>query len=282
MKNLKDINKSLDTKYCEPYFSKNGKILFYSFNYYNVYYCLLEEKIYSKIIFFPYLYGKNEDDIINELLILEYIKKNNNINYIVFDKKNKQKIIIFNKSIKDINNLITLIYFVLYNDKIINNLKQIFKKNKFILYFIIDFIKLRLNYNKTVSNNKIFVQIFFELFSGKNKNIKKYVDEFTKKHKIYLNKISNYKELYKKLKNIGFVDYYYKKIVPFVLNNYKNILNIYINSKYFKQQKIIIKKKIKNFSNIDIFELIKNNVNKNYNKKYIKNKFIELSKKYNI
>jgi hypothetical protein len=43
-----------------------------------------------------------------------------------------------------------------------------------------------------------------------------------------------------------------------------------------------MKKKIKDFKNINIFKLINKNVNNNYDKKYIKNKFIELSKKYNI
>ena len=43
-----------------------------------------------------------------------------------------------------------------------------------------------------------------------------------------------------------------------------------------------ITKKIKSFKNMNILKLIDKDVHPNFNKEYIKNKFIEIIEKYNI
>jgi hypothetical protein len=284
-KNLKEIDYPFNLNQCSSCFSKNGNFLFYPFNYYNIFYCILNKIVYSKVIYFPYLYGKNEDEIVKELLILEYFKKKSVLNFIIYNKKlqsknNTQKIILFNNSVKDIIPIISFIYFVSYDKKLFSFIK---KKYQF-SFLIINFIIIRLKYSNKISNIKIFTEIFFNLFSNKNKSKFKEINLFLKKFNINLKEIPNYKELYKILKKIGFVKYYYNTIVPYILKHYKNITKFYFNSNTLKNKvkNILNNNIINNFKDIDIFQFIKNNVNNKYNKKYIKNKFIELSKKYNI
>lgn len=288
MKNITDIGYKFDIKRCYPYLSKNGEIIHYPLNDYNIYYCLTK-KIYCSIdIFFPNLYGKDEDDIVNKLLILKYCQKHEDLKYFIYkekygSEKNKKKFIIFNNNIKNIEYVLTIIYYMIYIYNFNKLITEQLKKYDFI-YFIIQFIKYRLNYTKKVSNITIFIKIFFNFFENfylkksHSKNFNENIHIFSK-YNIDFTKISNYRELYKVLKKNGFVTIYYNRIVPYVLKHYKNVLNIFLKSKEYSKKKKLLKKNIKNFNSINILKLIDKNINNNYNKKYIKNKFIELSKK---
>ena len=67
-----------------------------------------------------------------------------------------------------------------------------------------------------------------------------------------------------------------------MINKYNIFYKKIINDKRINQYKIKKMKEIINFKDVDLIKIIDININNKFNKKYIKNKFIELTKKYNI
>jgi hypothetical protein len=259
MKFLKNLQYKFDISYCSFFLQKNGKIIYTPINRYHSYICIIKKIKYGTLIQFPYLYGKNEDEIIYKLLLMSYCKKKN-LKYIKIDQHN---IYLFNNNVKNI-------------EEIILNLFVSTKKLKVETYtedIMNTFMFNRLLTSKKISDEKIFIEIFY-------KHVFKYKKEIEKDYGINMNNIQNYNELYKLLKKVGFVDEYYNKLVPYILKMYKKKYKTI--TKIFNNERKKYIKKIKNFSDINILKLIDENIITNYNKTYIKNKFIELSKKYNI
>jgi hypothetical protein len=270
MKNLKKINYPFNSSFCKYFLKKDGSIIYYPNNRFNNFYCLIQKYKHTLKINFPNLYGKDNDEIVLQLLIYKYLQKKN-IKYIKLDKN---FILLFDGDIKNIEDTILNLFYI---DKHLNKNISI---NDSIIF---DFIFHRLLLPNKITNNNIMINIFYEIFNTDNiKRIKK----FKKIFNINLLEIPNYHELYLVLKKIGFVKKFYKDIVPNIIKNYKKVYNkLLINAnKNNKLSKFKTKylKKIKNFNDIDIIKLVDNNIIKEYNKIYIKNKFIELSKKYKI
>jgi hypothetical protein len=136
----------------------------------------------------------------------------------------------------------------------------------------LSYILLKLVF-KHLTSSKIFINIFYSTYLN---NIKEEINiKFNKK----LTDFSNFNSLYIFLKEKGYVDKFYDFYKPNVIKNYKKIYNQLINNPKlipFKKNKL---KNIKNFKDIDLLKLVDKYVNNNFNKIYIKNKFIELSQK---
>ena len=127
-----------------------------------------------------------------------------------------------------------------------------------------------------VPNNKILNYIFYEIylkFEIKNKIYSKYGKKLTD--------FPNYNKLYLFLKSTGDVDLFYNKYAKIFIKNYHKFYLKYINLKNRNEYKNFekkFKKKIKTFDDINILDIIENNINDKFDKKYIKNKFLELTK----
>jgi hypothetical protein len=273
---LKNLNISFDKKYCSREFKSDGKFkylpLFKNNNFfYNRYYCIINKIKYSQIIPIPLLYAHNEEEIINQMLMLQYIIKKFNL---IYFQLNNDNIVVINNDKKILNKVLTY-YFIKYA---YNNDKKFIQSitNTLIKKLSITFLYEKLTSSNKIKNETIFITIFF------TKYIFEIKDEIYKKYKIKINEdFPNYNELYIFLKNKGYVTKYYNNYTKKILKTYKKIYKKIINhpdfNNYFNEQK----KELKQFSSINIFDNY-NNINSKFNKKYIKNKFIKLSKKYNI
>jgi hypothetical protein len=262
--------------------NKNGKINIYSHKYnqeigikgvitkyYNFDYIKLPP---------PNLIKNNKSKFITDhnidlLLLYSYFIKNKNLYYI--DANITNKYIIFLKN--NIDNVLKYLYIKQNIDKH----KKIFKSNEYninnkIIKFMIQYIYLDLIHNKKyTTNNEIYVKLFYQHYL---KNIKSEI------YLLYNKKYSdfaNYRELYSFLKKKGYVDYYYKKLVPITKKYYKRILNNidFSKLKEFKKQFI---KKMKPFSKININKIINECYTNKKQNKIIKDKLKELMKKLNV
>lgn len=263
---LKNLNYHYNILYCSYFLEKNGKILYQPTNRYYPYLCLIKKIKYASLINFPSLYGKNEDEIVNKLLLISYLKKMK-FKYIEIDKNS---IFLYNNEIKNIEDIILNLHNMENSPE--NDSENIYNLKKITLQFILK----RLLTSKKISDENIFIEIFYSYIM--NTITHKYL---TKYH-VDINNIPNYRELFKLLKKFGFVDLYYNKYVPYILKNYKKIYKEIQKIQDTNELRKIYRKKLKNFNDINIFKLIDKDVINSYNKTYIKNKFIELSKKYNI
>jgi hypothetical protein len=288
---------------CMYYLKKNGKMLHYNMNSYNKYLCIISGYLNFNFNYFPLLEDKNEHYIIKKLLVLKYLQ-NNNLKYIIF---NKNKTIYYINtdyicSFKE-NNIDKIIRFIYYYDVILydyNKYKIIYPLDKkkhiktktktktktskkidlygvnILNYMSFLYITNKLIFKK-ISNNTNFIKIFYECYIS-------HIDvELKDKYNVSIHDFPNYHELYLFLKKKGYVKKYYNHFTQKIIKNankleekaFKNM------SEYeaFKNEKL---KEIKSYKDIDLFDLIKNNLNKKFDKRFIKNKFIELCKKYNI
>jgi hypothetical protein len=262
-----DINFNIEKESCNFFLKKNGKIIkkYYYSNYsYNDYLCISNNFKQVGLIQFPKLYGKNENEIIKKLLILNYVQKRD-MKYIEIkkniDSDENKSIYCFNDENKDI--ALTIYFFQKYKYL---NISTMIKS------LTLSYILLKLVYNN-LTNSKIFINIFYSTYLN---NIK---EEINKKFNKKLKDFSNFNNLYIFLKEKGYVDKFYNFYKPKVIKNYKKMYNELINNPKlipFKKNKL---KNIKNFRDIDLLELVDKYVNNNFNKIYIKNKFIELSQK---
>lgn len=245
---------------------KNGKFIYFplisSPNYYfNMYMCIVNKIKLSSLIQFPYLNSKNKDEIIKKLLILKYIQKNSDLKY--FHIRNDY-IEIFNSEVQE--KIITY-YFLQYLQKkdiiFYNNLKNTMLKR-----LTLHFLYLRITYSEKIKNEQIFIIIFFQF----------YIKEIA----IPLDDFENYHTLYLFLKKHGYVNKYYNLYTKKILNQYMifyHKINTHPLFNTYYKKKI---ETIKNFKDINLNNLIDTNVDPKNNIKYIKNKFLAISKKYNV
>ena len=263
LENVLDFDK-YNYKICSYYRYKNGFIKKEFQNYFinfNKLICLIKKK--QKILdmykfFYPDidLIGLNNYDIIKELILLKYCE---NI---------KIKIYKFNNLyFYFLDNVELLSYYLVYLDNYFYKSKQ--KINDHLLAYFL-YLKLA---NKDIQTIKII--LFWEEYSL-------YI---YRKYKINLKNFKNLNDYYRFLKKKGFVDKYYNNIIPKIEEKYKKIRKKLDNDKEF-QKKVKIKsneinKKSINFKIDNYFKKI-DNLDDSFNKELIKNKFIELCKKYNI
>jgi len=267
IKKFKNILK-IKNNNCLFYLKKNGKIIYYPNNKNNNYLCILNDNLNIISQYFPILEGKTEIEILQKLIILKYLQ-NNNIKYFIFKKESNNYYICTFKE-KNIDIFISYYYYSK------NIKKYISSKNYIVEYLAYCYILNKLLYNK-ISNNKNFIKVFYE----------EYIHII--KHKIYnkykktLHNFPNYNKLYLFLKDKGYIDKYYNDITKKIVKTSKKIEKRFILNKLdyekFKSKKI---KLIKNYRDIDLFELTDNHLNKKFDKTSIKNKFIAICKKYNI
>jgi len=255
---------------CNFFLKRNGKVL-YTPNIKNDLYCFTKGYRNLYTLEFNNFNGINEEYIIDKLLLFEKLKKYN-LKYLQI---NKNTICLYNTNVKNIENNII---FKLFIDKITNDSEK-YKKyfygsllKRLTTYFM--FLKLIL---KNISDQNILTILFYNT----------YIDEvdvtnYLKKTDFDKNSFSNFHQLYMFLKKAGLVDKYYNYYGPKMIKGYLTMYNKFSKSKQFKAFKDKKLKKVKLFNDIDLLNIVEKNVNKKFNKEFIKNKFIELTKKYNV
>ena len=210
---------------------------------------------------------------LNLLLLYNYFKQNKNLYYIDYlDDKHK---IVFLK-----NNIDYVTKFLYIKKQIYEN-KKIFKTEEYninnnIIKIIVEYINQLLLHNKKyLNNNEIYIKLFYQYYL---RNIE--TEIYLLYNKKYCD-FANYRTLYIFLKKKGYVDYYYKKLVPIIKKYYKKILNNidFSGLKKFKKEFI---KDIKPFSKININKIIDDNYTNKKQNKIIKDKLKELTKKLNV
>ena len=261
---MKDIN-------CNFFLKKNGKFKYIPlFESFNQYFCLIKKITYLNLIKFPNLNSINEDEIIKKLLILKYSQKFN-LKYINLGIY----IYLFNDNIPNIEEITTNIMLLSY----INKLKNLKKLNN---YFYGNIIKklttsfMIIKKTSKYSNKNIFIYIFYKFY------IHIIEEELYNKYSKTLNHFPNYNELYIFLKKNGYIKKYYNDYVKIITKNYLKFYKKLETNKLLKKFKKEIKNKIKNFNEINLLNCIDKNISDKFNKIYIKNKFIDLSKNYNM
>jgi hypothetical protein len=208
--------------------------------------CVIKNSILFELIFIPLneIYGKNESEIIYNLLILKYAQKND----LKFLKYKKVNYIFYEKNA---SNIFLLLYWnnSLFNDKEFEyfygkktrkyvNLKKLLSS----AYF-----DYKLKYINE-SDNEICIRIFYNTYVVYMlKTLKKNFSDFPNFHQLYL---------YIKKNNL--VKKYYEYYVPIMKNNfnkfYKRILKDPLNFELYKRDQY---KNIKSFRDININKIIK-------------------------
>lgn len=257
--------------YCKFFLKKNGKIIYLPINnFYSNYLCTVKKIIIATpIIISNAYYGKDEDDIVKKLVLLENIK-NNNLKYIII---NEDLIYLFNNNVKNATNIVTNLLFLSYIVQVDKKMNDYFYGNilkTLTTSFMISKIRTRL-----ISNKKILIYIFYDVYIFSDE----FKDDFKKKYDKTINDFPNYHELYLFLKKTGYVNKFYNNYSIKILNNYKKFYKKILEDERLNEYKIKTEKAIKNFDDLDLLKIIKVSINNKFNKKYIKNKFIELTKK---
>ena len=142
-------------------------------------------------------------------------------------------------------------------------------------FLTIGYINRKYTYSD-MNDKRIFIFLFYKIY------IHSISTELYIKYGVHLLDFSNYNKLYIFLKKEGYVDKYYNKIVPKIIKNYNKVYKKFADDVRLGDFKKAITKKIKSFKNMNILKLIDKDVHPNFNKEYIKNKFIEIIEKYNI
>jgi hypothetical protein len=269
---------------CGYYLQKNGTIKYFQdINYtYKRYLCILND-ILKFDGFKLYIFGKNQDDIIENLLLLNYLKTQN-LKYIILKKKTDEIIFVFKEKNKDaILNILFLLDLLDNNNFNMNNINLLDNSNNFdsnkvinlLILLSIEFFIYKSKYTK-ITNQKVLIYLFYKIY------IYKIEEELNKKFNYNLNNFENYKVLYNFLKEKGYVNIFYNIYGPIIINNQKKIHKYLFNHPYLKKFKLKFesnKSLIKNFSEINLTDIIDKKLFQNFNKVYIKNKFLELTKK---
>jgi hypothetical protein len=260
--------------------NKNGKINFYQHKYnqeIGIKGVISKYYNFDYIVFPPNLIKKNNKSKnileynLDLFLLYSYFIKNKNL-YYVNSGNNKY---IFLKNNKD------YIIKYLYIKNNIHLHKKIFKSFEYDMYntiidLIFEYIFLLLLHNKKYTkDSEIYIKLFYQYYLN---NIKSEI--FLLYNKKYSD-FANYRELYDFLKKKGYVDTFYKKLVPIIKKNYKKVLNNidFSGIKEFKKEFI---KEMKPFSKININKIIDEYYTNKKKNKIIKDKLKELMKKINV
>lgn len=273
-----DIN--IDTKLCNYYLTKNGKIIYLPLNNYKKFLCLMKKIKLINLMQFPYLYGKDENEILSKLEILIKMK-NNNFKFLKYNLKDdiykkNTLLFFFNDKTKNAEDIVLNLLFFEYlriNNKLLNYFES---DNQILNKLLIEFIILKKIYKK-ISNNKILIQIFYQHYIYSNE-----IKNFLIDNKLTLKNFKSYNDLYLFLKKNNFINIFYNIYAKYIIKNYKKIYNNIVLTNKCKIYKKKMKKYIENYDDINLFKIIDKYINNKFNKKIIKNKFIELLKKYNI
>ncbi len=246
-------------EYCKHYIKKDGKILYMPYNI-NNYLCLIKKIHYTTKIYLNHFNGSSEDDIVFKLYFLALCTLNN-IRYY----KTEDDYILINNNIKSVKTLIGQSHYF----------NKLYDITNYITY---KFISYRLLYSNKITNDDIIVKVFYNDYITKDKLINDF--------KINLNKIPNYKELYKVLKKKGIIRRFFINDSKNIIENYKyiynNIINIENYKKYIKDFETYINnpKNYKRLTMKEIFKLIDKYVDSKYDIEYIKSKLTILIKQY--
>ena len=257
----------INKKYCTYYLKKNGKFLYTPLNQYNKLMCVISKKDnLNYLLNFPIINGKDEDDIVNKLLLL-YSAQKNDLKY--FKLHDKNNIYFFYKENYELALFSLFCYEVKLNKKKYNKLYNklygdLLKTLK--SQFLIDKI-----FYPSRKKNILLIRIFYEIYLN---NIK----ELLKLQNIQFDNIANYNELYVILKEKGIIKFYYNQLANKIGKDYNILYNYIIKSKEYKKYIIDHKDIMLSFNDLNIYDIINKNINNNFDKEYIKNKFIELSK----
>lgn len=269
---------------CGYYLQKNGTIKYFQdINYtYKRYLCILND-ILKFDGFKLYIFGKNQNDIIENLLLLNYLKTQN-LKYIILKKKTDDIIFIFKEKNTDaLLNILFLIDLLDNNQFNIDNINLLDNSNSntnnklinLLILLSIEFFIYKSKYTK-ITNQKVLIYLFYKIY------IYKIEEELNKKFNYNLNNFQNYKVLYNFLKDKGYINIFYNNYAPIIINNQKKIHKYLFHHPSFKNFKLKFesnKSLIKNFSEINLTDMIDKKIFQNFNKVYIKNKFLELTKK---
>jgi hypothetical protein len=265
------------------FLKKNGKINFNRVKYnQEIGIKAVIKKYYNfeYINFPPNLIKKNNnnkfinDYNLNLLLLYSYFLKNKNLYYIDYNDNNHKYI--FLKNNKD------YIIKYLYIKKNIYEHKKIFKTYEYdvdnkIIKLILEYIYLYLLHNKKyISDNEIYIKLFYQYYI---ENIQ--TEIYLLYNKKYCD-FANYRTLYIFLEKKGYVDTFYKKLVPIIKKYYKKILNNIDFSGIKEFERDIFSKEMKPFSKININKIIDEYYTNKKKNKIIKDKLKELTKKLNV
>ena len=276
---------------CGYYLQKNGTIKYFQdINYtYKRYLCILND-VLKFDGFKLYVFGKNQNDIIENLLLLNYLKTQN-LKYIILKKKTDDIIFVFKE--KNTDTLLNILFLIdlldnnQFNMNNINNINLLDNSNNnnnnndnnrlinLLILLSIEFFIYKSKYTK-ITNQKVLIYLFYKIY------IYKIEEELNKKFNYNLNNFQNYKVLYNFLKDKGYINIFYNNYGPIIINNQKKIHKYLFNHPSFKNFKLKLesnKSFIKNFSEINLIDIIDKKLFQNFNKEYIKNKFLELTKK---
>lgn len=272
---IKNSNIIINDTLCKYFLRKNGKIIYKPIDRYNEYICIINDIKYYQIIQFPFLYDYSEDKIIKKLIILNYLKQNN-FKYI---KYSNNSIIIFKDEYKNrvLNQLFYESFYYIDLNNVTDNSPELFKhiseKGKVLINVLtIEFMFYKYQF-KEIKNNEVLVYIFYEDYIDYIK------EEIYNKYNKTIHSFANYNDLYKFLKNKGYVDIFYNEYAPIIIKNYRLFYRKLINDPLYEKYKKKKSKTIEDFKNIDLLQLIYNGTSNRLNKTYIKNKFIELTQK---
>ena len=169
--------KTFENNECYNYLQKNGKIKYFrDINYrYKRYLCILKN-ILKFDGFILSLVGKNEDDIVENLILLNYLRKKNLIYYIL--KKKDDIIFVFKEKNKDF--FLNILFFLelLDNNKFnieniqnINNINLINVKKKSNKNKLLDLLRLLsiefLLYKSkyiNITNQEVLIYLFYKIY----------------------------------------------------------------------------------------------------------------------
>ena len=281
------------SKECVLYdINKNGKLIntnkLYLVNYLQLLNLVNNIQSYAYIRF-PLLYGRNEKDILDRLIILNQCAQERIIFYVanysfktniskskyedIYDKSKIVDLVFLKHS--NIDNFVK-VYFYIECEK--GNVKD-FKINpknieeKMSYYY---FVQSLMTYDKP-KDESISVILFYTFY------IYLIHDELIEKYNIDIkdtNIISNYEKLYMLLDKLGYVKKFYKSIYPKIKRNASKVEKKitshpqYIELlKYFHSYKPFEDKVLFDIQDIDINRLIDVHVGEHWNKKWIKDQF---------
>jgi hypothetical protein len=246
---------------------------------------------------FPLLYGRNEQDILDKISILNQCTQERIVFYIVNKKKISNKNILSIQDIYEKNKFIGMVFLkhsniekfvkVYFLEKSMNNEIanfQYVQKNieeKLAYYYLSQSL---MTYDQP-KDSIISVQLFYDVYIHLMK------DEILEKYNINIsdtNMVANYQKLYALLDKLGYVNTFYKKLYPKakLLSSKveKKIVSHpqYIELlKYFNSYKPFEDKVLFDIQDIDIERLIKTHIQPPFDVNYILEEYKKIKENHN-